>query len=103
MIILFTTVDNEAKAKELAKKIVEEKLAACVSVFPVESTYSWQGKICENEKEYMLIIKTLEEKLNQLINWLKEHHPYTVPELITIKAEAFGKYLEWMTDYLLKS
>lgn len=50
MIILFTTVDNEAKAKELAKKIVEEKLAACVSVFPVESTYSWQGKSAKMKK-----------------------------------------------------
>jgi len=102
MIILFTTVDDEAKAKELAKRIVKEKLAACVSIFPVESTYFWQGKICENEKEYMLIIKTLEEKLDQLINWLKEHHPYTVPELVVVKAEALDKYLEWMKDYLLK-
>lgn len=49
-----------------------------------------------------MIIKTLEEKKESLIEWLKKNHPYKVPEIISLPAEAYGKYLEWMKETILK-
>jgi len=97
--LLFTTVDSKEKAQKLAREIVEKKLAACVSISEVNSTYYWEKKVVE-EREYLLIIKTSKEKLEKLINWLKENHPYQVPELIAIEAEAFEPYLKWLKEYL---
>lgn len=102
MILLISTVDKKEVADEIAFRLVEKKLAACVSIFPVESTYFWEGKICKGEKEYMLFIKTSEKKASELISWLKENHPYSVPEILTVNVQAHGKYAEWLSDYLEK-
>jgi len=101
LIIVITTVDKKDTANRIAKELVEKKLAACVSIFPIRSTYYWKGKIEENQAEFMLIIKTLEEKASNVIEYLKSNHPYTVPEIVTVKAEAHGKYVDWMVSYLL--
>ncbi len=100
MILLISTVDNKDTANKIASELVEKKLAACVSIFPIESTYFWEGKIYKNEKEYMLLIKTIKEKASELISWLKKIHPYDVPEIITINAKAYEGYTEWMFNYL---
>ena len=101
MMIIITTVSNKDDARKIARSLVENKLAACVSMFPVESTYWWEDKIWENESEVMLFIKTLEEKMDSVIDWLKKNHPYTVPEIVTVKAEAHGKYVDWIVQYLV--
>ena len=100
--VFFTTVDDKEKARKIAKELVTNKLAACVSIMPIESTYFWEGELWEGDQEYLLIIKTLEEKKESLIEWLKKNHPYKVPEIISLPAEAYGKYLEWMKETLLK-
>ncbi len=97
--VIFTTVDSEEKAKEIAEKLVQSRLAACVSLMESLSLYYWEDKI-EESKEYILKIKTVVEKADKVLEWLKEHHPYKVPEFIIMKAEAFGKYLNWMEKYL---
>ena len=99
--MIMTTVVNQEIAHKLAKELVERKLAACVSMFPVESTYFWEGKIEENQREYLLIIKTLEEKIFDAIDYLRSNHPYAVPEIVTIKAKAHGKYADWVVQYLI--
>lgn len=101
MIIVITTVDKKDTANRIAKELVEKKLAACVSIFPIRSTYYWKGKIEENQAEFMLTIKTLEEKTSNVIEYLKSNHPYAMPEIVTVKAEAHGKYVDWMVSYLL--
>lgn len=101
MIIVMTTVETEKDASRISRELVEKALAACVSVFPVESTYYWQGRIVEKQPELLLIIKTLEEKVSDVIKYLKENHPYSVPEIVTIKAEAHGEYAHWMVNYLI--
>jgi len=97
--VIFTTVDDKEKAEELAQKIVELKLAACVSITKVNSKYFWEGKIVHDE-EYLLIIKTLPEKVNELQKWIQENHPYTVPEFIVLSGNANKPYFDWMVGYL---
>ena len=100
MIVVMTTVDDTDKAYSLAKRMVELKLAACVSICSIESTYFWEGKIFECQREFMMLIKTSEGKIDALLDWLQKNHPYDTPEIITIDARAYGKYVKWLYGYL---
>ena len=99
IVLIFTTVNSKEKAKEMALKLVKNRFAACVSILNAFSTYYWQNKI-EQEDEYVLKIKTSEEKVGDVIKWLEKNHPYTVPEIIVVRGEAYGEYYKWLNDYL---
>ncbi|MEO0202531.1 MAG: divalent-cation tolerance protein CutA [candidate division WOR-3 bacterium] len=97
VVVLCTT--PKGKGYEISKKIIEEKLGACVNVINnVKSIYWWKGEIVEDEEE-LLIIKTKKSILNQLINFVKSIHPYTVPEIISIEiVEGNVDYLNWISE-----
>ncbi|MGB9004117.1 MAG: divalent-cation tolerance protein CutA [Candidatus Aminicenantales bacterium] len=96
-ILALTTVPDEAKGQEIARLLVEKRLAACVTVTPASrSFYWWQGKICE-ESEYVLLIKTRRGLFGKLEAALKAVHPYQVPELIALPVELGSQaYLDWL-------
>ncbi|MEO0271249.1 MAG: divalent-cation tolerance protein CutA [candidate division WOR-3 bacterium] len=99
-IIVFCTTQGKDKAYEISRKIIENKLAACVNYFKVNSIFEWKDKI-EEEEEYLLIIKTKEEKFRELENFIKKNHPYEVPEIIYFKIEKGNEdYLKWIDDTL---
>ena len=101
MLIVLTTTPNSDEANRLAQKIVEQKLAACVQILPkMTSVYFWEGKV-QTEPEHLLIIKTLEEKFDELSSFIKADHSYDVPEIVAIDAEKVSAgYLKWMTEFL---
>jgi periplasmic divalent cation tolerance protein len=96
-ILALTTVPDEDKGREIARALVEGRLAACVTVGPASrSTYWWQGKVCE-DKEYVLLIKTRRELFDKVEAALKAIHPYQVPELIALPVELGSQaYLDWL-------
>lgn len=102
--MVLTTTPNREEAEKLAEKIVQAKLAACVQVLPqMMSFYFWQGEI-QKEQEHLILIKTLQEKYDDLEKFIKENHSYTVPEIIAFQAERVSdSYLIWAKDYLLES
>ncbi len=86
----------KGKGKEIAKKLVEERLAACVNIAEVESVYWWEGKV-EEDAEDLLIVKTSAEKLPKLIEEVKRIHPYQVPEIVAVPVAAcLRDYCEWV-------
>ncbi len=103
MLIVFTTTPNSEEAENLARKIVESKLAACVQVLPeMKSFYFWEGEV-QSDSEHLLLIKTLEENFANLESFIKENHTYDVPEIVAISSEKVSDdYLNWITDYLKK-
>ena len=96
-VIVFSTVPDEARGREIGRALVEERLAACVTVSAAcRSLYWWEGKIAD-ESEYMLVIKTKASLYEKLEAKLKEIHPYTVPEIIALPIVAGSKkYLDWL-------
>jgi periplasmic divalent cation tolerance protein len=97
MYVLLTTVDERKKAEELARRMVEEKLAACVTVVPGgRSFYRWKGRR-EEAGEFLLLMKTL--KPEKLMKRLREIHPYEVPELLVLRvSKVSGEYLRWAEE-----
>jgi periplasmic divalent cation tolerance protein len=92
-LLVFTTVpDKEATAK-IARILVEDRLAACVShLSDCHSSYWWEGKITQ-EREHMLLIKTPASRYRDLEEKLVAIHPYEVPEVIAIHIKkGYGRY-----------
>lgn len=83
-------------APYLARRLVEDRLAACVQVLPgIQSTYRWNGKI-EEAQEALLVIKTSPQRRPELMQVLAENHPYAVPEILALPSSAVhGPYLAW--------
>ena len=61
LLILYTTISNKYCAERIAKKLIKEKLAACVSIKEISSFYMWEDNI-QNDNEYEIAIKSKPEK-----------------------------------------
>ena len=105
VMVSLSSLDSEKKAMEVSRKLVKERVAACVNILPnVLSIYHWKGKI-EESKEWILMIKTSPDRYSDLERVLNKIHPYDVPEFISFlsskQSKAFG---EWVgTETLKKS
>ncbi|MEN3044001.1 MAG: divalent-cation tolerance protein CutA [Candidatus Hydrothermales bacterium] len=99
-ILVLCTTPGKEKACEISKKIIENKLAACVNYLKVDSIFKWKEKI-EEEEEYLLLIKTKEEEFDRLKDFIKKIHPYEVPEIISLKIDKGNlDYLKWIDETL---
>lgn len=98
-VIVLTTVGAAFDVAALARELVEQRLAACVNVIPqVQSVYRWQGRI-ESDTEQLLMIKTVDERVDALQSALLSRHPYEVPELVVMRMDDVrGPWREWLID-----
>ncbi|HUV69648.1 MAG TPA: divalent-cation tolerance protein CutA [Terracidiphilus sp.] len=99
--IVLTTAANAEEAGSLARTVVEEGLAACVSLIPgVESIYRWKGEV-ESAAETMLVIKTGVDQVAALEARLDELQSYETPEFLVLRVEAGSHpYLAWLAGSL---
>src|SRR5437762_10532602 len=95
--IVLTTMPDDARADELARTLIAERLAACVNVHgPMISTYWWKETV-EHAAERQLVIKTTRARLPALEARVRELHPYELPELIIIAVDGGNDaYLGWL-------
>lgn len=98
-IVVLVTTPNEEKAAELARVLVEERLAACGNIVPrLRSIYRWEGKI-HDEAEVLLVLKTERAKFEALRQRVVSLHPYEVPEVIALEITGGHlPYLQWIAD-----
>jgi len=96
-IVVFITTANAEEAQRIADVLLNERKAACVNIVPgVSSFFWWQGKV-DSAQESLLIVKTKALVLNQIVNLVKEHHSYDVPEIIALPIIGGNRdYLEWL-------
>ena len=96
-IVVLCTSPDEASAERIATALVEECLAACVNRIPgIASTYRWQGKVCR-DSEQLLLIKTTRERFDALRGRILALHPYELPEVIAVDiASGSAPYLDWI-------
>ena len=97
--VVFVTAPSAEKAAEIARTLVEEKLAACGNVIPaIRSIYTWEGKICD-EAEALLVLKIPAKRLQEVADRVVRLHPYDVPEVIGVRIEGGNeRYIDWIVQ-----
>jgi periplasmic divalent cation tolerance protein len=97
LIIVLVTTKKSEEAQKIAEMLVEQRQAACVNIIPeVNSYFRWQNKL-ETTQESLLIIKTKESLLPEVIKSVKKIHSYLVPEIITLPIVGGSQdYLDWL-------
>jgi periplasmic divalent cation tolerance protein len=98
--VVLVTCATLEEARKIAREVVEKHLAACVNVVThaVESFYRWEGKL-ENGSEYLLMMKTSEERLEELQKEVLRLHSYDTPEFVVLPIVAGSEaYLKWLEE-----
>ncbi len=100
-IVVLTTCDSEEQAARIARRLVEQRLAACVNIVPrTTSVYRWKDNI-ESTEEWLLIVKSRRQLFPLLRAEIEIIHGYEVPELIALPIiDGAEAYLNWMDDEL---
>jgi periplasmic divalent cation tolerance protein len=96
-IVVVNTCGSAEEAESLARKLIEQHLAACVTVVsPVKSFYRWNGGVT-NSAEWLLLIKTSRTLFEQIKSLLESNHTYELPEVIALPiVEGSPNYLAWL-------
>jgi periplasmic divalent cation tolerance protein len=94
--MVLVTCGSETKATDLASKIVNRKLAACVQMNPVVSIYTWDNRV-QTETETRLVIKTRTSLYPDLEAFILAHHPYEVPQILQVPVtNGLPAFLDWI-------
>lgn len=96
--VILVTAASKSEAEKIARSLVSSKLAACVTLFPVQSIYTWQNQI-EDAEEWQLMIKSELVHFDALEAKIRELHSYDVPEVIALPIVAGSHpYLTWISQ-----
>lgn len=98
--LVLVTCATLEEARKIARAVVLQRLAACVNVVThaIESLYTWEGKL-EDSSEYLLMMKTSEDRLSELENRVLELHSYDTPEFVVLPITAGSEeYLRWLAE-----
>jgi periplasmic divalent cation tolerance protein len=100
-IVVLTTCDSEKRAENLARHLVDQRLAACVNILPkARSIYRWEGKI-EDSAEWLLVIKSRRDLFATLRADIQKLHTYDMPEIVALQVvDGSENYLGWLDGQL---
>jgi periplasmic divalent cation tolerance protein len=101
--LVFVTASSLEEARNLARAILDQRLAACVNLIPgVESHYRWQGRL-ETAEEVMLVIKSSEEQFAALADVVRRRHSYECPEIVAVApGEISPGYRAWWNEAMME-
>ena len=99
LIIIKTTVKNKVTKHNIINELITNDYVSCINVIEnVSSYYKWQGKV-ENEKEDILLIKTMKRNEKLVYEVIRTIHDYETPEIITIALNNVdSSYLNWANE-----
>ena len=97
VVLILTTVPEGELGDTIARRLIEERVAACVNVCaPMTSLYRWRG-VVEREAERQLVIKTTREHVLAVQACMAELHSYELPEFMVLAvADGSTAYLDWV-------
>ncbi|NXI27366.1 CUTA protein, partial [Sterrhoptilus dennistouni] len=101
--IAFVTCLNEHIARDIARAIMDKKLAAYVNILPKSSAlYFWKGEL-EESTEILLLVKTRTSKIGELSNYIRSIHPFEIPDIISLPIDQGNPlYLRWIGENVPK-
>jgi periplasmic divalent cation tolerance protein len=101
-IVVLITVKDSEEAQKIAKSLLKRRQAACVNIIPeVNSHFWWKDKL-DSARESLLIVKTKESLLPELIKSVKKIHSYSIPEIIALPIVGGSQdYLDWIDSEVI--
>jgi periplasmic divalent cation tolerance protein len=96
---IYMTAGSREEAGKIGKALVISRLAACVNILDnMNSLYMWQGKV-QDDSEIVLIAKTTEDRMPQLIEKVKSLHSYECPCIVSIPVSGGNQaFLDWIAE-----
>lgn len=98
--VVYVTCASKKDAKILAKELLQKRLIACANIYPIESLYQWNGTL-NDEKEYVLWAKTLQNLIPTVEKNIIQSHPYEIPCIVNFSVNSSDDYLNWVKAQLL--
>ncbi len=100
-VVVFVTSADANEAEQIARALVEKRLAACVNVIPqIRSFYRWEGAV-QQDNEFLLVIKTSRALFDKVRLEVESLHSYHVPEMICLSIVAGAEnYMAWLSESL---
>jgi len=96
-IVILCTSASAEEAERIARHLLEEHVAACVNVLPVERSYYWWQGAIQASAEYLLLIKSTATLFPAVEQAIRRMHSYEVPEVIALPVLAgSADYLAWL-------
>lgn len=98
-VVIMVTASSRRECRRIARRLIEEKLAACVNITqPIQSVYWWEGKI-DQGREFLMFIKTTRDLFQQIRSEIALIHSYHTPEIICLPIiDGSPNYLQWVAD-----
>lgn len=101
LILIKTTTATQQNATEIAKKLLDQKLVACVSVTPITSYYIWKTEL-QSSQEFALEIKSIKHYYKQIEACILACHEYDLPQILQLDIlDVNKKYKDWVEQQLL--
>ena len=96
---IYMTFGSKDEARKIGKELVTTKLAACVNILDnMNSFYMWQGEI-QDDSEVVMIAKTTESRLPDLVNKVKTMHSYDCPCIVSLPIkDGYQPFLSWIAE-----
>lgn len=96
--VILVTTASKGEGEAIASALITQKLAACVSLTPIHSLYTWQGQV-HSDEEWQLMIKTDLAQFEAVSAQIQALHSYEVPEIIALPIMAGSEsYLNWIAQ-----
>lgn len=97
-IAVVTTVGSRAEAQNMARTLVERRLAACAQIAEIESFYSWNGAL-HHEPEFKVTFKTTDAQYAAMETAIRELHSYELPDIHAVAlVHVYAPYAQWVED-----
>jgi periplasmic divalent cation tolerance protein len=98
-IVVFITVDSEDQAKRISDVLLQKKLIACVNIVrDIRSFFWWKGQV-DSCSELLMIMKSRGELLDNIVDEVRRHHNYEVPEIVAMPIVGGNSlYLQWIDE-----
>lgn len=95
---VYVTFPHREAARDLSKRLLDAELVACANALPMESLYTWEGEVVEDE-EVAVFLKTRRDLVEDVVALVEMHHPYDVPCVVAFPIEAGSPaYLDWIAS-----
>jgi periplasmic divalent cation tolerance protein len=94
---IYVTTKDKTEARAIGRHLVQSRLAACVNILdPMNSMYIWNDEF-QDDQEAVLIAKTTQQRVPELIDAIKSRHSYEVPCIVCLPIrDGNPDFLRWI-------